>query len=129
MSATPRLFAQTLRHIRTVAGETGRLSDGQLLERFARDRDEGAFGELLRRHGPLVLGVARRRLADRHAADDVFQTTFLALTRQAPRHLSQGTLAGWLYTTASRLARKEQARTARRPRPLPDDPTPAAPAS
>src|SRR5262249_8716497 len=48
-------------------------SDRQLLERFASRRDEAAFAELVRRHGPMVLGVARRVLHDAHDAEDVFQ--------------------------------------------------------
>src|SRR5262245_61933844 len=39
-------------------------TDRQLLERFAARRDESAFAELVRRHGPMVLGVARRVLGD-----------------------------------------------------------------
>jgi RNA polymerase sigma factor (sigma-70 family) len=127
MPETARRFAPALHYVRALAGEPGRLSDGQLLGRFALDRDEGAFGELLRRHGPLVLGVARRRLADRHAAEDVFQATFLELARQAARFRGRVALAGWLYTVASRLACKERARAARRPRPAPDDPSTPAP--
>ena len=34
--------------------------DAQLLERFARERDELAFEALVLRHGPMVLGVCRR---------------------------------------------------------------------
>lgn len=32
------------------------LTDGKLLERFMLQRDEFAFGELVRRHGPMVYG-------------------------------------------------------------------------
>jgi RNA polymerase sigma factor (sigma-70 family) len=115
MSLPARPFARTLRHVRAVAGEPGVVSDVQLLDRFVQDRDAEAFAELVRRHGRLVLGVARRRLADRHAAEDIFQATFLALARQARRLRTREPLEGWLYTVAHRLARKEQARAARRP--------------
>lgn len=37
----------------------GSLSDHQLLERFAAQRDEAAFALLMRRHGPMVIGYAR----------------------------------------------------------------------
>ncbi len=128
MSPTATRFASTLRYVRALAGAPERLTDGQLLGRFLHDRDEAAFAELLRRHGPLVLGVARRRLADRHAAEDVAQAAFLALARQAARLRGQASVAGWLFTVAFRLARKEQARTARRSGLLPDDSaTPAPP--
>ena len=59
-------WAVVLRHVQglfhgeSVAG----LSEGQLLDRFASTRDETAFGTLLARHGPMVLGVCRGFLDD-----------------------------------------------------------------
>src|SRR4051794_39756865 len=61
------------------------LSDGPLLERFlARGDDaEAAFEALVARHGPMVMGVCRGLLPDRHAAEDAFQATFLVLVQRA----------------------------------------------
>jgi DNA-directed RNA polymerase specialized sigma24 family protein len=59
------------------------LSDAQLLEQFALQRDEAAFEALVHRHGPLVFGVCRRLLFDAHDAEDAFQATFLILARKA----------------------------------------------
>jgi hypothetical protein len=59
----------TLFRVGTVAG----LSDEQLLKRVAKPRNESAeaaFEALVRRHGPMVLGVCRRLLRDEHDASD-----------------------------------------------------------
>ena len=58
-------------------------TDAELLARFARTRDEGAFELLVWRHAGMVLGVCRSVLLDHHAAEDVTQATFLALAKQA----------------------------------------------
>jgi RNA polymerase sigma factor (sigma-70 family) len=84
-------------------------SDGALLERFVRQRDEAAFAELVQRHGPLVFGLCRRVLRDNDDADDAFQVTFLTLACKA-RSLRDGqALAGWLYRVAYRVAQRAKA--------------------
>ena len=72
-------------HVRSLAGAPpGReASDRELLHGFAARRDEAAFAELVRRHGPLVRGVCRRTLGPDPSADDAFQATFLLLARKA----------------------------------------------
>ena len=62
--------------------------DDQLLQAYARERSEEAFRELVRRHLPLVQGVARRQAGiDAHLADDVAQRVFVALARKAGARL------------------------------------------
>lgn len=80
------------------------LPDGELLARFVETKDEAAFELLIRRHGPMVFGVARRQLRDEHAAEDVLQATFLALARQAKSMERQPSIAGWLYRVAVRIS-------------------------
>src|SRR2546425_7786725 len=80
--------------------------DAVLLSRFARGGDESAFAELVRRHGPAVLGACRRILRDGHAAEDAFQATFLLLARKASSLHQPERLASWLYGVACRTAMK-----------------------
>jgi RNA polymerase sigma factor (sigma-70 family) len=90
------------------------LSDGRLLARFVRDRDEAAFAALVRRHGATVLGVCRRVVRDWHAAEDCLQTTFLVLARKAASLGAPPALGPWLHAVALRTALKARAKTARR---------------
>jgi RNA polymerase sigma factor (sigma-70 family) len=89
------------------------LSDAQLLSRFAGNGDEAAFEALLRRHGPLVLGLCRRLLANPSDADDAFQATFLVLARKAAAIRRRSSVASWLYGVAFRVARRARGRVAR----------------
>lgn len=90
------------------------VTDSDLLARFQANRDEAAFELLVWRHGPMVLGVCRRHLRDEHAAEDAFQATFVALAQTAPTLGEVRSLGGWLYTVASRTARRARSRAGRR---------------
>jgi RNA polymerase sigma factor (sigma-70 family) len=89
-------------------------TDGELLERFVREGDDGVFSTLVQRHAAMVLTVASRVLRDVHDAEDVFQATFFVLARKARSIRRRQALAGWLYQVAHRLAVKLRASKARR---------------
>src|SRR5258707_11212135 len=105
-------------HLRQLASRTaqGDASDRQLLECFARERDEEAFRAVVRRHAALVLGVCRRALRNRQDAEDCFQATFMVLARKAGAVRWQESVAGWLHEVATRLAAEIRVRDARRRR-------------
>ncbi len=100
-----------------VAAEQG---DVELLRRFTAAGDSAAFAALVRRHGPMVLGVCRRLLRESSDADDAFQATFAILMRKAASLSHPERLAGWLFQVAYRTARRARtARAQRRSRELP----------
>jgi RNA polymerase sigma factor (sigma-70 family) len=105
-----------LRHVRQLAARPrdGGPTDGELLHAFARRRDEDAFAALVRRHGPMVLGVCRRVLHHRQDAEDAFQATFLILARKAAALRDRTALAAWLYGSAYRMALSVRRAAARR---------------
>jgi RNA polymerase sigma factor (sigma-70 family) len=86
-------------------------TDGQLLECFLNRQEEPAFEALVRRHGPMVLGVCNRILRNHHDAEDAFQATFLVLVRKADSVVPREMVANWLYGVAYMTAIKARART------------------
>jgi RNA polymerase sigma factor (sigma-70 family) len=105
MAALRSGVLQQLRYLVTDKDAQG-ITDRQLLDCFTRQRDEAAFAALVRRHGPLVLGVCRRVLQNAHDAEDVFQATFLVLARKAGSVSRAASLGSWLYQVAYRMALK-----------------------
>ncbi len=91
--------------------ETVQLTDASLLARFVANRDEAAFGALVKRHSAMVMAVCRRILTDHHRAEDAMQACFFVLARKAASIKRRRALASWLYGVATRIALK--ARTVR----------------
>ncbi|HKB37252.1 MAG TPA: RNA polymerase sigma factor [Gemmataceae bacterium] len=99
---------------RVTAGELRTLADAELLARFISQSDETAFAALMRRHGPLVLGVCRRILYHDQDAEDAFQETFLVLARTARAIRRRESLSCWLHGVARRTALRLKSKVARR---------------
>src|SRR5438093_3493944 len=115
MTAT-RVLKGAVHGLRRVAllSDGAGLLDAELLERYVRQREEVAFEALVRRHGPMVLGVCRRVLHNDHDAEDAFQATFMVLVRKAGSIVPRELVGNWLYGAASRTALKARSMAARR---------------
>lgn len=86
-------------------------SDAELV---ADAHDPTAFTALVRRHGPLVWGTARRMLPDPADAADAFQAVFLALARSHRRIRTPAAVGGWLHAATVRVCLKQRRQLARR---------------
>ena len=97
-----------------------------------RDGDPGALDDLVRLLSPMLWQVVRASGVDRATAEDVVQTTWLALVRSGETISEPRAVAGWLCTSARREAwRVARQSTRQQPvedeaiaRRLPDEPAP-----
>jgi len=113
-SASGNILREVLKIVKNP--RDGLSSDRELLERFAQHRDQTAFGDLVRRHETLVMGVCRRILDRAPDTEDAFQATFLLLAKKAASIRKKESVASWLYAVAQRIALKAKVTAARRHR-------------
>jgi RNA polymerase sigma factor (sigma-70 family) len=92
-------------------------SDLDLLWQFARENSQDAFGEIVRRHLDLVYSAALRQVRSPQLAEEIAQSVFADLARNAGKLKSDTILTAWLYQVTRRTAidviRKESRRQLR----------------
>jgi RNA polymerase sigma factor (sigma-70 family) len=92
-------------------------SDLDLLGQYAHNRAQDAFTEIVRRHVDLVYSAALRQVRSPQLAEEVAQSVFTDLARNAGRLKPDTILTAWLYQVTRRTAvdvvRKESRRQLR----------------
>src|SRR3954452_10771607 len=78
-----------------------------------RRRDENAYLELVRRHTPLMVRVARSVLGSTEAAEDAVQDTWVAVLRSVDGFQGRSTFKTWLMRILVNTARSRRVREAR----------------
>lgn len=92
------------------------LDDALLVERIVAG-DEGALMAAYDRHGDTLFGIAVRFLADREAAAEIVQETFMSLWQRADRYDAEaGSLLAWLIGITRHRALDRIRADSRRPR-------------
>jgi len=94
--------------------DPGTTTDLQLLARYAADHAETAFTELVRRHVNLVHSAALRQVHSPQLAEEVAQSVFTDLARNAAKLKPDTILTAWLYQVPRRTAIDVVRREARR---------------
>lgn len=112
-SGSPKIPCR-ISHPRRMIWVMNEFTDRELLSAFAREGDEGAFAEVVRRYGGLVLGAALRRSGDHGLAEEAAQNVFTTMARKAAALAEHPALAAWLQKAAAyesaRAMEKEQNR-------------------
>jgi RNA polymerase sigma factor (sigma-70 family) len=91
------------------------MEDAELLQRYAAERSEAAFAEIVRRHVDLVYSAALRQMrGDHHRAQEVTQMVFVSLARKAAALVRHPVLPAWLFRSTGLAALDLQRREARR---------------
>ena len=74
--------------------------DAPALVAGALNGDQGAWGEIVRRHTPAVVARVRQFRLTPHQAEDVAQTVWLNLLENLEKLRDPHALPGWIATTA-----------------------------
>lgn len=73
-----------------------------------RDGSPEAFGRLMERHQPRLLGVLVNWSGDRQEAEDLTQEVFLRVYQTREKYRAKARFNTWLYTIASNLLRNHR---------------------
>lgn len=88
-------------------------TDEALFRRVRRHDDAAAFETLVHRYERELFAYLRRFLGDAQLAEDVFQSTFLAVHRKRDRYAEGRPFRPWLYAIATNQAIDAQRRNRR----------------
>lgn len=91
-----------------------KMTDKQLLKRFAGGSDERAFGLLVERYVNVAFAAAISYLGSEDLARDACQLTFVQLSKKSGKLSEKVQLGGWIHATARNMARNIQKTEARR---------------
>jgi RNA polymerase sigma-70 factor, ECF subfamily len=92
---------------------TATTTDEALFARVRNDDDAAAFETLVRRYERELFAYLRRFLGDAWLAEDVFQSTFLAVHRKRAKYVEGRPFRPWLYAIATNQAIDTQRRNRR----------------
>lgn len=79
-------------------------SDLDLLGQYARSKTQDAFAEIVRRHVDLVYSAALRQVRSPQLAEEIAQSVFADLARNAGKLKPDTILTAWLYAVTRRTA-------------------------
>jgi RNA polymerase sigma-70 factor (ECF subfamily) len=88
--------------------------DEAVMVRRAADGDEAAFEELIARHAPAMLALARARTRDAMLAEEIAQDAFVRLFRHVSAFRGESSLRTWLVRVVMNLCVDAQRRDPRR---------------
>ena len=73
------------------------LNDEELVQMYVNDSLEGAFNELVDRHGDKIFRTAYRITGDMNAAEEVLQNVFIILVQSLRSFRNDSKFTTWLY--------------------------------
>jgi RNA polymerase sigma-70 factor (ECF subfamily) len=91
----------------------GTVEDEAALVAALRAGDENAFADLVDRHAPAMLRVARGYVRSRETAEDVVQETWIALIKGISKFEGRSSLRTWLFTVMINIAKARGVRERR----------------